>query len=877
MAAWGFAAWTSLAGAQQQSTRIETTSLMALARAVRAAPDAVRLDGRLDDATWRNAPAIADFTQRDPNEGQPGTERTEAHVVYTDDAIYIGVRAFDSQPDRITAQLTRRDVDSPSDWIGVVIDSYRDRRTAFEFAVNPAGVKRDVYWYDDSNTDNSWDAVWDVAVSRDAEGWTAEFRIPFSQLRFAETEEHQFGFDVYRKIARLNELQQWKLIPKNASGTISQMGDLTGIRGIRPPRRLEVLPYTVGSTAYRPSEAGNPFRTGTDRRATVGGDVKVGIGSNLTLQATINPDFGQVEADPAQVNLSAFENYFSERRPFFTEGSDVFRFALGGGDGNSQGLFYSRRIGRAPQGSADPRGGYAQDVAQTRIIGATKLSGKTRGGWTIGLLGAETARENAAVVDSAGARHADAVEPRSTYLVGRVAREYRGGKTRVGIFATGVDRALTPNLDFLRRDAYAGGLDWNHRFRHDTYYFSGFFAVSDVRGSANAINLTQRSSARYFQRPDRDYGSYDSTRTALSGFGGNVSVGKNGGGDWRFSTGIDTRSPGFEVNDAGFQGSVDWHGQYFWLNRRWQKPGKVFRFFGANINEWSNYDYGWDRTSLGGNVNFNFKFLNYWGGFGGVNRNWRSLGREALRGGPAIVRPGAWNGWVGFYTDDRKPLYFFLNGWFFRQDDTRNTRSAGISTEVVWRPAANIDLSWSPGLEWHSDDWQYLADADVLGQRTYFFGGLRQTTLGMHFRGNITVTPTLTLQIWAQPFVSAGRYVDYKRVSNPRAARFDDRWDVFGTDRLIANAGGGVSVDLDRDGTADYDLGNPDFTYLSFRSNTVLRWEYRPGSTIFLVWQHGRSDGSSDGRFQLSQNLGDLFAAPSSNTIMLKVNYWISF
>src|SRR5689334_7085662 len=225
-------AGVSAANAQQQSTRIARAPVaFAAARAVRARPSAPRIDGVLDDAAWQSAPAITGFLQHDPNEGQPGTERTEARIVYTDAAIYIGVRAYDTHADRIAAQLTRRDDDSPSDWIGVVIDSYRDRRTGFEFAVNPAGVKRDIYWYDDTNTDPSWDAVWDVAVSRDAEGWTAEFRIPFSQLRFANSDEHQFGFDVYRKIARTNELQQWKLIPKNASGTISQMGDLAGIQG----------------------------------------------------------------------------------------------------------------------------------------------------------------------------------------------------------------------------------------------------------------------------------------------------------------------------------------------------------------------------------------------------------------------------------------------------------------------------------------------------------------------------------------------------------------------------------------------------------------------------------------------------------------------
>ncbi|MBI4420215.1 MAG: carbohydrate binding family 9 domain-containing protein [Gemmatimonadetes bacterium] len=837
-----------------------------LVRAVRAVPDAPRLDGRLDEATWRRAHLITGFLQREPKEGEAATEQTEAWVVYTDVALYIGVRAHDSRPDAIAAQLTRRDAHSPSDWIGVMIDSYRDRRTAFEFAVNPAGVKRDVYWFDDTNTDDSWDAVWDVAVSRDAEGWTAEFRIPFSQLRFGNAAEHRFGFNVYRKIARLNELQQWKLIPKNASGTVSQMGELSGLDGIRPPRRLEILPYSVGSTASSPAQAGNPFRTGVSRGGTAGGDVKVGIGSNLTLSATLNPDFGQVEADPAQVNLSAFESFFSERRPFFKEGADIFRFPMN--------LFYSRRIGRAPQGSADPRGGHAERINQTTILGATKLSGKTRGGWTIGLLGAQTARERAAVVDSMGAPFSDVIEPATTYLVGRLARDVRQGKTRFGFFGTAVRRHLTPNLQFLRRAGYAAGLDWSHRFRRDTYWVSGWVAATEVLGSAEAIDRTQRSSARYFQRPDNDYVTYDPTRTSLSGFGGNLGFGKSGGGVWRFSTGVDARSPGLEVNDAGFQGSVDWYGQWFWLNRRWQQPGKVFRFFGANFNQWSNWTYGWDRTSLGANINFNFTLLSYWGGYGGINRNGETLAREALRGGPAFIRPGAWNGWYGVYSDERKPLRFGLDGWWFSQA-AKETHSAGLSPSVSWRPATNMDFSLSPEINWTSDDWQYLQATDVLGQREYFFGGLRQTTLSTTFRGNVTLRPTLTLQIYAQPFVSAGHYVDYKRVADPRAPRYEDRLEVLGEDRLL-RGNGEVSVDLNRDGTPDVALGNPDFTVLSFRSNTVLRWEYRPGSTVFVVWQHGRSGFSRDGRFDFSRNFDDLFRSEPENTLLLKVNYWLS-
>jgi hypothetical protein len=834
------------------------------------------VDGRLDDPVWQAATPITDFTQRDPHEGQPGTERTEARIAYTDDALYVAIRAYDSHPEAIVAQLTRRDEESPSDWLAIGIDSYRDRRTAFAFFVNPAGVKRDSYLFDDSNEDYSWDAVWEVATSRDAEGWTAEFRIPFSQLRFPKRDEHQFGFNVYRVIARLNEEQYWRLPPKNQSGMVSRFGDLIGIEGINPPRRVEVMPYAAASGTFDPAEAGNPFQTGRDGRGRTGADMLVGLTSNLTLSATINPDFGQVEADPAVVNLTAFESFFPEKRPFFNEGLDVFRFpiALGDGDGANEQLFYTRRIGRAPQGEADDRGGYAQEVTETTILGAAKLTGKTPSGWTVGLLSALTAEERADVVDAAGTRFSDPVEPRSLYSVGRLARDFRNGLTQIGVFATAMDRSLPRGLDDLRRSAYAGGLKWSHRFRHDTYSVNGWLVGTRVLGSPEAIDETQRSSARYFQRPDLDYVTYDPARTSLSGFAGQFIFNKHAGGNWRFGVGVDTRSPGFEVNDIGYQRDADRSIQFTWLNRRWLQPGKVFRRLNINFNQWYGWTYGWDRLALGGNVNLNYTLLNYWGGYFGVNRELAGLTTGALRGGPAFIRPGGTNGWGGFYTDERKTLRVGVSGSFWRGDEGAGWQY-WVGPNVSWRPATNVDLSVSPSLSRGADRWQYLDTQDALGSTHYLFGDLEQTTVNLTLRGNATFTPELSLQVYAQPFVASGDFTGFKRVSDPRAARFADRFEVFEADRLMVQTGE-VGVDLDRDGQVDLDLGNPDFSYLSFRSNVVLRWEYLLGSTLFLVWQHGRSYDNHDGTFNLGSSLDQLFRSDARNTFVVKLNYWLS-
>jgi len=846
----------------------------AAALAIRARPQAPHLDGRLDDPAWATAQTISGFVQREPNEGRPATERTDVKVVFTDDAIYVGVRAFDSHPEAIVGRLTRRDQDSPSDWIGVAIDSYHDRRTAFLFYVNPAGVKRDLYLFNDTDQDDSWDGIWDVAVSRDAGGWTAEFRIPFSQLRFPHGAT-AFGFNVVRKISRLNEESHWRLVPRNSNAVVSLFGELQGLDGVRPPRRLELLPYTV-SRGQNNAETGSPFTPHIATAATAGADLKVGLGSNLTLDATINPDFGQVDADPALVNLSAYESYFPERRPFFTEGVNIFRFpiSLGDGDGANEGLFYSRRVGRAPQGGADPRGGFAETVDHTTILGAAKLSGKTASGWTVGLLGALTQETHARAQDSLGARYSDVVEPRSGYLIGRLAHDWRRGRTVVGLFGTALRRDLPGSMDWLHSGAWTLGADWNHRFGGDHYRFRGWVVGSRVAGSANAIALTQQSSAHYFQRPDNGYVLFDTTRTALSGLAAQATIGKENG-FVRWQAGVDTRTPGFETNDAGYMREADRTIQFTWVGLRWNTPGKVFRRANLNFNQFAQWDWGWDKTGLGGNVNASATFLNYWMVFAGVNRNLEALSTGALRGGPGLLTPGNVNGWAGFASDERKALSLQVNGWFFRQDAS-GAHGGGLDPAVVFRPSGRMEFTLGPSISWNRDTWQYLNTMTVLGNTEYLFGELAQTSISMSLRGNITFTPTLTLQVYAAPFYSAGAYYGVQRVLNPRGAQWRDRMRPLAANQLARSAGGDLLIDLDANGTTDATLANPDFSYAAFRSNVVLRWEYRPGSTVFLVWQQNRSGSSSDGTYRFGDATRSIFDTHPTNVLLVKVNYWLS-
>lgn len=851
---------------------------MRTAVAVRA-QQAPHIDGKLDEAVWSTAPAFGGFWQVDPDEGEPGTQDTEFRVVYTDDALYVGVRAWDTEAGEIVSRLARRDEEVPSDWIAIGIDSYRDRRTGFAFFVNPAGVKRDEYLFDDGNSDGSWDAVWDVGTSIDSAGWTAEFNIPFSQLRFSRTEHQVFGFQVVRSINRTNEEQHWRLMTKGEAGLVSRFGDLSGIEGIDPRRRIEVLPYVAATGDRYEGEAGNPFATGTDQTARVGGDLYMGITSNLTLSATINPDFGQVEADPAVVNLSAFETFYPEKRPFFQEGLDVFRFPilLGDGDGANEQLFYTRRIGRQPQGSADPRGGYAETVDWTTILGAGKLSGKTSSGWTIGLLGALTAEERADVVDGGGNSLKDVVEPRSSYWVGSVAKDFRAGLTQVSAFGTAVARSLPDDgsLDWLRSSAFAVATKFGHRFANDRWHVDAWLSASNVRGSETAIDEVQRSSARYYQRPDNDHVTYDPTRTSLSGFAGQLVFGKHAGDKFVLATGFDTRSPGYEVNDAGYQREADRTIQFLWFQLRWLQPGKVFRRAQVNFNQHTVWSWGWENLAKGGNVNGWAQFRNYWSINAGINQNFEALSPGALRGGPAFMEPHSWGGWLGFNTDGRKNLSAGLFGSGY-QEPEGGSWGINVNPNVSWRAATNMDFRAGFRFGRGHDSWQYLTQQDAAGQYRYVFGELNQTTAAMTFRGNIIFTPRMTLQLYAEPFVSTGKYLGYREVNDPRGETFADRFTDYTDDQISLDGDGNVAIDVDRSGTPDIMLDNPNFTYISFRSNVVFRWEYLLGSTLFLVWQHGRFDVTNQQDFQFGHGIDQMFRLPSYNTFVVKVNYWLS-
>ncbi len=838
----------------QDTAKVNTRKSL---HAVRLAGELPTIDGRLTEAVWSLAPAGTDFIQMRPTPGAPSAQHTEVRFAYDDDAIYVGVRLRDSAPDSVVAQLSRRDEEVYSDWVYICLDSYYDRRTAFAFGVNPKGVKLDLLLYDDTNDDESWDAIWDVAARQDSTGWTAEFRIPLSQLRYSTknltAESVVWGMNVMRKIARTEEESFWSPVRRDANELVSAFGDLRGLQALKAPRRVEVVPYSMSRVIHAPGDEADPFFQENEGALGVGADLKLGLSSDLTLTATINPDFGQVEADPAVVNLTAYETFFPEKRPFFVEGFDIFRAGIGVGDGDSgnESLFYSRRIGRSPQGGTPDNADYSNAPQSATILGAAKLSGKTQSGWSIGALSALTAQETADYYDDAGLRGEVAVEPLTHYGVGRVIKDFRNGQSAIGAVFTSVNRDLPADLNYLRENAFAGGMTARHRWQNGNYQISAFMVGSHVTGDTAAINRTQRSSARYFQRADNDHVTYDPTRTSLSGYAAGFEMHKTGGGHWRYAVAMNARSPGFEVNDLGFMQNADQILQVAYAGYDQYKPTKHLRRWSVNANQWTGWNFGGDNNSFAGNVNGNLELHNAWDFWWSVNRDQARMSEGALRGGPLMRVPGGTGFNAGFDSDERKAFNYWFSANYWAEDET-DGRSIGLYPGARLRLGNRAELRISPNISIDRRSAQFIDNPTIDGAEAYLFGELNQVTTSLTTRLSYTFTPTLSLQLYAEPFISAGDYEGFMQVRDPRAVRFDDRFAGFS-------------------GTAD----NPDFNYRALRSNAVVRWEYRPGSAIFLVWSQGREASSEYGDYEFSRDADRLFGSKATNVLLLKATYWL--
>ncbi len=843
--------------------------------------DRISIDGRLDDLAWRDAHFFADFRQKEPEQGAQPSERTEIAFVFDDDALYVGARMFHSDLSNIAEMMTRRDEIGNVEILAVSLDTYHDMRTAYTFAVTAAGVRVD--WYNPEDNENrrdmTFNPVWEARVQRDSLGWTAEMRIPFSQLRFNDT--GTWGINVNRWIPTKNEDIYWVYIPRDETGWSSRFGDLVGVQEVRSSRRMELLPYVASDTRLVSRDlvdADDPFSGRTSFDGRIGADFKMGLGPNMTLDATVNPDFGQVEADPAVVNLSAFETVFEERRPFFVEGSQL----LGAQRNMGPSYYYSRRIGGAPHGFPDAD--FVDRPDATTILGATKVTGRLSGGLSVGALGAVTSPETARTYHSGLDRFEDVgVEPLTGWGVMRLQQEVGGSGSTIGLMATGVMRDFGGLSDPLRlelnQQAFTGGADFLLRLDGNRYEVSGHVGLSYVGGDAQAIARVQESSAHYFQRPDQDHVSYDPTRTSLLGTSGSIQFRKAEGEHWLWQFGLWGDSPNWELNDIGLLRSADDVAGWATVTYRETEPGSWYRNYAVTLNMQNGWNFGGVHKQQSFNLFSNVQLENYWRvGLEGQ----LSLAKQddrLTRGGPLMGQPG-W-GAIGTFVRNNhtskvrwvaEAMWGNLNGgndWFL---------NAGLEFE----PTDRFGFSVGPGVSWQTNQRQYYDGLDRESNRTfgrrYVFSTVDQKTVSMRLRANYSFSPDLNLELYAEPFASSGRFTRFGEL--PEAGSFDLR--LYGTDGttieevVVEEEDGSTSRFYEvTDGGESFTLDDYDFNTISFRSNLVLRWELRPGSTLFVVWQRNLSDYANRGD---PVNLGDMFSslgASGQNILAVKLSYWL--
>ncbi len=865
----------------------------------------VTIDGRLDDAAWARATAITDLVQSVPDEGKPPSQRTEIRILYDAAAIYIGARMYDSLGAKgVRTALSRRDQlmngnnDLTSDHIAFVFDTFRDKNGRTWFELNPSGVKGD-----HQNGDASYDPVWEGATKIDSLGWTAEFRIPFSQLRFSRAADQIWGMQIWRTIDRRNERDMWAFWRSNEYGGPAYFGTLDGITVNSRPRQVELVPYVTSRSKLERAQSGDPYHSNTEMTYRLGGDAKVNLTSNLTLDATVNPDFGQVEVDPAVVNLSVFETTFSEKRPFFVSNSQYF--SNGGlncffcSNISSLNLIYTRRIGRSPQlaGLLAGQSDFIEASDATTILGAGKVTGRTSNGISVGMLDAVTAREHAQFRPiGTSLNEKREVEPLSNYFIGRFRKDFRGGQTRLGTITTMVNRSLTTadEIARLRSNAQAFGLDLDHHWANRAYSFNVQSALTHVGGDTAAINRAQSSSARYYQRPGREATTdglfsttWDPSRRNLYGYGFYARVAKETG-DWLWESTQNWRSPGFETNDLGSLGRADYKLTLINLSRQWTTPGTWYRNMFSIFGGQRQVNYDGDRNDMDYHASWRVTFKNYMNFSTFVILHPSTYDERLTRGGPTVIRYGYNMLSSNFGTDSRAKVVGNVQVQYIRPVDNTEGGRVAYYPSVTVKPSSRVLLNFSPSLDIDNTAQLYVtavADPTVAPQfagTRYVFGRLAQRTFSMDTRANVTFTPNLTLEMFAQPFLSSGKYTGFKEFAEVKSRHMNffgrDNGSTVVTNR-DAQTGSLTGYTIDPDGAAGaasaFTFGNPDFNVRSLRGTGVLRWEYRPGSTLYFVWTQQRDGFDQFGDFNFNRDRSALFRDRPTNVFQIKGTYWI--
>lgn len=822
------------------------------------------IDGKLDEVAWEQVAWGGDFVGHSPSFNVAPSQATQFKILYDAKFLYVGIRAFDSDPEQIVKRMSRRD-GFEGDFVEINIDSYADKRTAFSFSASVSGVKGDEYITNNGdNWDSTWDPIWYLRTSIEDKGWIAEFKIPLSQLRFADKDNHTWGLQVMRRVFRNEERSTWQPINPTAPGWVHLFGELNGIKGIKPQKQLEILPYVVGQAETYPAEKDNPFKnTGNEQSTNIGVDAKIGITSDITLDLTVNPDFGQVEADPSRVNLSAFRLFFREQRSFFLEGANTLTFPTSGGINN---LFYSRRIGGAPKGSPDDEDiAYTDMPNQTRILGAAKLTGKNAKGFSWGILESFTDQAFATVIDTLGKKRKEKVEPYTNYFVARAQQDIDGGKTVFGGFFSSVNRIGNEEngLELLHDQAQSGGFDLDHNFKNRNYGFILRGMYSQVTGSQGAIYRTQTAPERFFQRPNNRHTKLDSTRTSLTGTVGTFAIGKRSG-NWTWTVGSNYRSPNLELNDIGFLVQTDNINNWLYTQYRVIAPNHLFRSQNYRMYAEQNMDFGGVQTSTYSEISGRLELLNLWevgqeiGVFGQTTSN------ADLRGGPSFIYPGGVNYGYWVETNPQNKLRLSFSN-YYSWSDQDFAKSSNYSFDIRYRPIDAMSISLSPEISRERNDLQYIHQFSSSTGTQYLIGRVLQETYSMSMRMNYNITPNLTLEFWGQPFIAKAEYDKFKWVDNATSDIYKARFIDIKQSRIAINES---KTNYEIDGK--FELENPDFNVVEFRSNLVARWEYIPGSTLFLVWANNGSysDQQEDNNFNtLTDKLTDL---RGTNTFLLK-------
>ena len=830
---------------------------------------APNIDGLLNDESWNKVEWSSDFTEKDPDEGTPPSYQTKFKVTYDKKFLYVGVRSFDDEPELIQQRLTRRD-GFAGDRVNVIIDSYHDKRTAFVFTVTAAGVKgEEIATQNGDNWDASWNPIWYAAAQVDDKGWTAEMKIPLSQLRFGKAKEQIWGFNVNRTIFRKQERSLWQRIPNSQSGFISEAGELHGLIDLVSQKQLEIQPFTVLQYDSYQKEGNNPYRDGSDFKINGGLDAKIGITNDLTLDLTINPDFGQVEADPGAIALDGFQIFFQEQRPFFVENKNIFDYKFANGSDN---LFYSRRIGRNPHRTANiANGEYANNPINTTILGAAKFSGKTQSGWSIGILESLTSNEYAEIKQVDGTTREEIVEPLTNYFVARAQKDFNDRNTYIGGIFTATNRNLNGNFNELHKSAYTGGIDFRHNWKNRNYFIDGNIIASRVNGSKEAITATQNSLRHNFGRPDAAHVSVDPNRTSLTGTGGRIEAGKQGGGNWRYNGGFIWRSPELELNDIGFLRQTDEMIQFANIRYLWQKPTDIYRNLQLRFNQFSTYDFDSNYNRIQFEIQGNINWKNNWWTELELGHKPRIFTNSFLQGGPRW-RFSDENYLALFFGSDRSKKFSFTLGYVNSQAKQNAFGFNRYVFRMNYQPFDALSLSLNTAFEKNPNKTQYVNQRDFGSIRRYILGEIDNQSWSTTLRLNYSLNPNMSIQFYGQPFIARGRYSNFNFVNNPIAEDLNNKVTWYNPNQITLN-NGNYEVDENTDGNIDYSFGKPDFSFVQFRTNLVARWEYIPGSELFFVWSRG-GDGFYNPEDSLSRSLRtQILDQPLQDTFLIKATY----